>query len=110
MRTTVRFGLHVLCVALVATGGFAQEKITTVELLRSANSGGPDLAQAISQTFKSSELSDGTAVRGHLSSFVFAIEAESKPTLTIDGAAGPELRRIPATKLWYAVADIPKQG
>jgi enterochelin esterase-like enzyme len=109
LRTTLRLGLYVLCVAVLATAGFAQEKITTVELLRLAKSGGPDLARAIAQTFKPNELSDGTAVRGHLSSFVFAIEGESKPTLTIDGAAGPELHRLPDTKTWYAVAEIPKQ-
>jgi enterochelin esterase-like enzyme len=94
----------------MATAGFAQEKITMVELLRLANTGGPDLARAITQTFKPNELADGTAVRGHRASFVFAIEAESTPTLTIDGAAGPALRSIPSTKLRYAVAEIPKQG
>ena len=110
MRIVLRLWRRVLCVVILATAVFAQEKITAVELLRLANSGGPDLARAITQTFKPNELSEGTAVRGHLSSFVFAIEAESRPTLTIDGAEGPGLRPIPATKLWYAVAEIPRQG
>ncbi len=110
MRTNLRLWLCTLYVAILATAVLAQEKISAVELLRLANSGGPDLGRALAQTFKSNELVDGTAVRGHLSSFVFAIEAESRPTLTIDTATRPELRRLPDTKLWYAVAEIPKPG
>ncbi len=110
MRTARRLWLCTLSVAILATAGLAQEKISAVELLRLANSGGPDLRRALAQTFKANELVDGTAVRGHLSSFVFAIEAEFRPTLTIDAATGPELRRLPDTKLWYAIAEIPKPG
>lgn len=55
------------------------------------------------------DLQDGTAVKGHLSWFFFAIEDSSKPTLMIDGRAGPEMRAVPKTSLWYAVAEVPGQ-
>jgi enterochelin esterase-like enzyme len=90
--------------------GFAQEKPGTVELLRLAKSGSPELERSIRQTFDAKELSDGTATKGHLSSFLFVIETASKPTLMIDGVAGPELHPLPKTELWYSVAELTKQG
>jgi enterochelin esterase-like enzyme len=88
----------------------AQEKVTALDLIREAKENSPNLAQSISQAFKPNELTDGTAFKSHLSSVLFAIEATSKPLLMIDGALGPEFHPLPKSALWYAVAEVPKQG
>jgi len=89
---------------------FAQQKETTLDLIREAKENSPNLARNISQAFKPTELTDGTAFKSHLSSVLFAIEAASKPLLMIDGVPGPELHPLPNSTLWYAVAEVPKQG
>jgi enterochelin esterase-like enzyme len=99
----------VLTVA-AAYSAVAQQRVNTVDLIRLAKSGGPELAKAISQTFTPNELTEGTAFRSHLSSVFFAIEASSTPTLMIDGAPEPEMHPLAGTALWYAVAEVPKQG
>src|ERR1700685_2970200 len=65
------------CLLFLASScsGVAQEKPTALDLLRQAEAGSPELAQSIAQTFTSTELRGGTAAKGHLSSFFFAIEA-----------------------------------
>ncbi len=73
-------------------------------------SASPQLSSAITQTFSAAELKDGTAAKSHLSSVFFVIDSPSKPTLIIDGVQGPDLQLFPSTTLWYAVAQIPKQG
>jgi enterochelin esterase-like enzyme len=105
-----------LCVYLTTwlAAGFcnavAQQKVSTVDLIRLAKSGGAELTTAISQTFKPNDLTDGTAFKSHLSSVFFAVDASAKPVLMIDGAAGPELTPLPNTSLWYAVAEVPEPG
>jgi enterochelin esterase-like enzyme len=101
--------LYILLVASNCTV-VAQEKPGALDLFQLAKSGGPELAQSISQTFSATELRDGTAAKGHLSSVFFAIEAPAKPALVIDGAPGPELHPLPDTALWYSVAELPRQG
>lgn len=102
-----------LCTMLLAgVCGVAQEKPGALDLIAMARtkSGSPELAGAITQAFSATQLQDGTAVKGHLSSFFFAIEASSKPVLMIDGAPCPELQPVRKTTLWYCVAEIQKQG
>ena len=109
----LRCGIVYLCAVLAACSlGFAQDKLGALDLLRLAKSGGPELAQGITKTFSATELEQGTAWKGHLSSFFFAIStsASSKPTLMIDGTAGPEMQAIPNSALWYASAEVPKLG
>jgi enterochelin esterase-like enzyme len=103
------FCLFVLLVAASCIGA-AQRNLGALDLVRLAKSGSPELASSIMQTFSASELKEGTAAKGHLSSFFFAIEASSKPILMIDGASGPELQPVPNTALWFVVAELPKQG
>jgi enterochelin esterase family protein len=105
--------LHVLVVSLLLMGDYAaraQQKVSALDLIRQAKENSPQLAQSISQTFKPNELTEGIAFRSHLSSVLFAIDAASKPVLMIDNAPGPELHTIPNTTLWYAVAEVRKQG
>jgi enterochelin esterase-like enzyme len=88
----------------------AQQKVSTPDLIRQAKDNSPQLAQSISQTFKPNELAEGTAFKSHLSSVFFAIDAPSQPTLLIDNAPGAELHAVLNTTLWYAVAEVQKQG
>lgn len=101
-----------LCALLAAAtvSGVGQEKPGALDLIRLANGGSPELAGSIGQSFTQKELQDGTAVKGHLSSLFFAIDAASKPVLMIDGERGPELHSVPKTSLWYSVADVAPQG
>ena len=89
------FGLHPLCgilflCTLLLAGtraSFAQEKPSAIDLLRLAKSGSPALEQSLRPTFNANELRDGTASKGHLSSFLFVIETPSRPTLIVCGTA-----------------------
>lgn len=103
----IAFFCALLVCSLSAT---AQQKPSALDLIRLAKNNNPELAAAIRQAFSPTQLQDGTAAKGHLSSFFFAMELSSKPTLMIDGAAGPELQGVRNTSLWYAVAELPKQG
>ncbi|HEY4903592.1 MAG TPA: alpha/beta hydrolase-fold protein [Candidatus Sulfotelmatobacter sp.] len=111
VRNTLRATIY-LCALFVlcACNGVAQEKRGALDLIRLAKSASSELAQSIKRSFTATQLHEGTAAMGHLSSFFFAVEAASKPTLMIDGAPGPELQLVPNTALWYAVAEISKQG
>ena len=93
-----------------ACSGIAQEKSSALDLIRPAKNGSPELARSVTQTFSAAELRAGTVAKGHLSSFFFAIDSASKPTLSIDGTQGPELQPVANTSLWYAVAELPRQG
>ena len=110
-RGRICLGLCLFSVVMTGLGSAAaQEKASALELLRLASSGSPELAHKIEQTFTGTELQEGRAFKSHLSSVFFAVESASKPVLTIDGARGAELRPLPNTALWYAVAEVPKQG
>lgn len=110
-RRVARFGTCLTSVLLAAAcSAFAQQKTSALDLIRLAKNGGPELAQSVSQTFNATELQAGTAFKSHLSSVFFVIEAASKPLLMIDGVIGPELHPLVGTALWYAVAEVPKQG
>lgn len=107
----MRRRLVCLCLLLAGTCGvIAQDKPGALDLIRLAKSGSPELERSITQTFSATQLHEGTAAKGHLSSFFFAIEAASKPTLMIDGAPGPELQPVPNTTLWYAATELSKPG
>jgi enterochelin esterase-like enzyme len=100
-------------VNLLLVGNYAviaQQKMTAPDLIRQAKDNSSALAQSISQSFKPNELTEGTAFKSHLSWVFFAIDAPSKPALMIDGSPGPELRALPNTTVWYAVAEVPGQG
>lgn len=101
-----------ICVLFVACAfsAVAQQKSSALDIIQMAKSGSPELAHSIAQTFKASDLQQGTAAKGHLSSFFFAIDAASKPTLMIDGVPGPEMRSVTNTTLWYSVAEVPRLG
>jgi enterochelin esterase-like enzyme len=85
---------------------FSAEKMTAPQLIELAKSRKPVLRDAITATFDVKNLKDGTAWTGHGPDFFFALEAPSRPALMIDGSAGPAMKSITGSSLWYAVARI----
>jgi enterochelin esterase family protein len=95
-------------VFLIST--FAAEKSTAPQLIELAKSNSPALHDAITATFDSKDLKEGTAWVGRGPDFFFATEASSQPSLLIDGAPGPQLRQLAGSSLWYAAARIEPVG
>jgi enterochelin esterase-like enzyme len=93
---------------LIAT--FAAEKSTAPQLIELAKSNSPALHDAITATFDSKDLKEGTAWAGRGADFFFATEASSQPSLLIDGAPGPQMRQLAGSSLWYAPARIEQVG
>jgi enterochelin esterase-like enzyme len=90
---------------LICLSALAAEKRSVEELTRLANSQDSRLSEAIAATFDEKDLKDGTAWIGHGSSFFFALETDSQPSLVIDDAPGSQMLRSRAN-LWYAPAHI----
>src|SRR5579872_822416 len=95
---------------LLATSLFAAGKMTAPQLIELARSNRADLRDAITGTFTAKDLKDGTAWAGRGPDFFFAVEAASQPSLMIDDAAGPQMRHLNGSELWYATAKIPQVG
>ena len=98
----------------------AQTSHTPEDLIGLANAHSPALERAIRDTFPAKDLTSGTAFRGHLHTFFFAIEAPSSPTLVIDGTDPGmtdvleqqllSMQGIPGTGLYFASAQIQQLG
>jgi enterochelin esterase family protein len=86
------------------------ERASAMQLIEMAKSNSPGLQKAITATLDAKELKDGTAWIAQGPEFFFATEAAVKPQLFIDGAAGPEMRNISGSALWYAGAHIEPVG
>jgi enterochelin esterase-like enzyme len=95
--------------ALVASA-FAAEKSTAPQLIELAKSNSPALHDALTATFEAKDLKEGTAWAGRGPEFFFAIDSSSQPSLLIDGAPGPQLRKLTGSSLWYAPARIEPVG
>jgi len=93
-----------------AVSTFAAEKSTAPQLIELAKSNSPTLRDAITATFDAKDLKEGTAWAGRGPEFFFAIDASSQPALLIDGAPGPQLRKLTGSDLWYAPARIEQLG
>jgi hypothetical protein len=99
-----------LAPGLVLAGPTAAEKKNAAELGALARAGSPTLRQAITSTFDSKDLREGTAWAGRGPDFFFAVEARSKPELVVDGGPGQPLAGLAGTDLWYAAARIEGVG
>jgi hypothetical protein len=99
-----------LCSLILVASAFAAEKSTTPQLIELAKSNSPGLHDAITATFDAKDLKDGTAWAGRGPEFFFVTEAPSQPSLVIDDAPGPQLRKLTGSSLWYAPARIEQVG
>jgi len=88
----------------------AADKLTATQLIDLAKSNSPGLQNAITATFDSKELKDGTAWSGRGPDFFFATNAASEPQLMIDGAPGPRMQHLAGSDLWYAPARVEAVG
>jgi len=89
---------------------FAAEKSAAPQLIELAKSNSPALHDAITATFDAKDLKEGTAWAGRGPEFFFAIDSSSQPSLQIDGAPGPQLRKLTGSSFWYAPARIEQVG
>lgn len=98
-------------VLLLAIPALAAERLSAPQLIELARANSPSLGAAISDSFKAEDLQAGTAWAGRGNDFFFAVRATTKPKLLVDGAAGPEMKQLAGTELWFAVAAIdPRLG
>jgi enterochelin esterase-like enzyme len=88
------------------------EKLNATQLVELAKAGSPGLRDAIGASFEVKDLKEGTAWAGRGPDFFFAVEAEGQaaPQLMIDGAAGPAMKQIAGSGVWYAAARIEQVG
>ena len=104
----------IFAVAFLALGAqprtLAAEKSTATQLIELAKSPGPALQSAITATFDSKDLKEGTAWAGRGPDFFFALESKSKPQLFVDGTPGPQLQSLANSDFWYAAAHIEQLG
>jgi enterochelin esterase-like enzyme len=110
MRRQKRIGFAVTLFVLLGDPAFAADKSTATQLIELAKTNSPALKDAIANTLDAKELKDGTAWIGHGADFFFSISATSKPSLFIDGTAGPQMESLPGSELWYASARIEPVG
>jgi enterochelin esterase-like enzyme len=97
--------------ALFAGGAaLAAEKSSAMQLIEMARANSPGLRGAIVTTLDAKELKEGTAWIASGPEFFFATEAAAKPELFVDEAAGPVMRNISASDIWYAAAHIEPVG
>jgi enterochelin esterase-like enzyme len=116
MREWTPTGL-VAIVALMWSGALfaaaavpAAEKSSVEQLIEMAKANSPGLRDAIVVTLDAKELKEGTAWIASGPEFFFATEAEAKPEIFVDEAAGPVMRNIPGSDIWYANAHIEPVG
>jgi enterochelin esterase-like enzyme len=88
------------------------EKLNATQLVELAKAGSPGLRDAIGASFEVKDLKEGTAWAGRGPDFFFAVEMEGQaaPQLMIDGAAGPAMKQIAGSGVWYAAARIEQVG
>jgi enterochelin esterase-like enzyme len=95
-----------LLVFSLITSSFAAEKMSAPQLINVANSNPAGLREAITSTFDAKDLKEGTAWNGRGPDFFFTTEAASEPSLFLDSAAGPKMRQLTGSDLWYAPARL----
>jgi enterochelin esterase-like enzyme len=100
----------VLFTFVFSGSALAAEKSTAPQLIELAKSSSPALHDAITATFDAKDLKEGTAWAGRGPEFFFVIDSSSQPSLLIDGAPGPQLRKLTGSSLWYAPARIEPAG
>src|SRR5215475_9976831 len=113
MRTTYRKAISLAILSILifsAFQAFAADKLTATQLIDLDKSKGTGLRDGITSTFSDKDLKEGTAWAGHGPDFFFATEATSKPSLFIDGTAGPQMQKLADSSFWYASAHVEPVG
>src|SRR5258708_22635899 len=93
---------------LIAGALMAATKMSAPELIALAKKD-PQSAQfreGLGASLGAAEMKKGTAAIGEGTDFVWAIDTASEPALLIDGHAGPKMRRIEGSDIWYATGSM----
>lgn len=91
---------------LLAAAALAAEKMTAPQLIEMARKNPAGLRAALVDTAGAAKIKDGTALVGHGADFIWAVDASSRPTMQIDGAAGPAMTKIAGSDTWYAIGKL----
>ncbi len=97
-----------ILIVLLFTSSFAfgADKLTAPELIALTKGNPAKLQDGLVATFGEDAIKRGTAVLGHGPDFIFAVESASRPVLMLDEAAGPPMKQIPKSSIWYAVGTF----
>jgi enterochelin esterase-like enzyme len=110
LRTSAAIVFLTAILTGISTHAMPPQKSTAPQLMELAKSNSPQLRDAITATFDAKDLKEGKAFVGQGADVFFATESSSKPALFIDDAAGPEMRQIAGTNIWYTPARIERIG
>jgi enterochelin esterase-like enzyme len=113
VKTLIRTAIVASLLAAAAQLLTAQQTAkapTAVELIAMAKAHDAKLPTAIAAAFDAKAVKDGTAQAGRGGDFFFAVEAETEPTLRVDGANQPAMQRVSGSNTWYAVAHVEPVG
>jgi enterochelin esterase-like enzyme len=102
--------LSLLSICLLASAFAAEKKWSAPQLIDLAKSNNGGLHEAITASFDSKDLKEGTAWIGRGPDFFFAVQSPSQPSLVIDNASGPPLQHLADSDFWYAPAHIEPVG
>ncbi len=97
------------CIILCASAAFAAAPvpITAPQLiLLSKTPSDPAFAAALHTVFKDQQLLEGKAAFGRDSEFLWAIDSEKEPLLTIDDVPYRAMTRIKGTNLWFQTGHL----
>ena len=108
--SALRYFLALLIALFSCDAVCAAEKSSVGELIVLAHANNAKLQDAIVSTFEADRLTAGTAWLGHGPDFFFAVRAQSKPELLIDGSPGPAMQNLPSSDLWFTVTRIETLG
>ena len=95
---------------LFAAVGLAADKMTAPQLIELSRGNSGAFREALVQTLGPAEIQKGTAFVGRGADFVWAVSAASRPELLVDGGAGPAMRQIEGSDIWYAAGTLSTGG
>src|SRR5947209_14426732 len=96
--------MRFLPMLIMFAGVCTAEKVSTLELLRLAQTRAPGLEQALRETFGAENIAKGTAAAGEMGEFVWAVAAEKGPSLQINREA--PMPAFKAGSLWVVQSRL----
>ncbi|HET6962277.1 MAG TPA: alpha/beta hydrolase-fold protein [Terriglobia bacterium] len=103
----IKLGLLAGCVILLSGSALRAGDAENRQLYSLIKANGPVVAQAeaLREHFSSKQLTDGSAVAAYGGDFVWAVQSEQKPLISIDDGQPSEMRSLP-NALWVHAARL----
>ena len=99
--------IRILVVLLfTASFAFGADKLTAPELIALTKGNPAKLQEALVANLGEDAIEKGTAVLGRGPDFIFAVASASRPVLMLDEEAGPPMKEIPKSDIWYGVGKF----